>query len=316
VVAISNTSNETYRTATAADGSFSLDLPADETFLISYIHAGSYIGPTVFEGSGTEAYTALAPTGSTDLGDITLDEASGYALSATAPDDIDATVVVVAVDGIPVGAGNDGKTTQDDVTENREDSDQDKDGIPNIFDADEDNDGIRNGITEPPSGIEVVSDHVESVYMSSNIWADHGTIEAAEDLIALRLHVTPVAGQEDTIASVQCIDVPSSITDVATVRWAGSLGDPVDYPAENSLWADADHQLYQTTTLDPEQWIISIAPHAQMTVGDTFTIRVTYTDTSYEDFFITTSYFIQDWAQIASYNGIPMPADAGVKTNP
>jgi hypothetical protein len=217
---------------------------------------------------------------------------------------------------VPVGAGNDGKTTQDDITENRDDSDQDRDGIPNLFDADEDNDGIRNGITETPSGAEVVSDHVESVYMSSNIWADHDTTEAAEDLIALRLHVEPVTGQEDAIASVQCVDVPGSIADVATVRWAGSLGDPVDYPAENSLWTDAGHHLYQTTTLDQEQWIISIAPHAEMTVGDTFTIRVTYTDESTEDFFITTSYFIQDWAKLASYNGTSMPTTAGVKTNP
>jgi hypothetical protein len=316
VVAVSNSSNQTYRTTTAADGSFALDLPADESFLISYIHDGSYIGPTVFEGSGTAAYTALAPTASTDLGEITVDEASGYALCATAPDDIDNTAAAVAVDGVPVGAGNDGKTTQTDITENRADSDQDKDGIPNLFDADEDNDGIRNGITQTPSGAEVVSDHVESVYMSSNIWADHDTSDAAEDLIALRLHVVPVAGQEDTIANVQCIDVPGSIANVATVRWADSLGDPVDYPTENSLWADAEHHLYQTTALDPEEWIISIAPHAEMSVGDTFTIRVTYTDASYEDFFITTSYFIQDWAQIASYNGSPMPAAAGVKTNP
>jgi hypothetical protein len=87
-------------------------------------------------------------------------------------------------------------------------------------------------------------------------------------------------------------------------------------PAENSAWADADYLLYQTTTLSQEQWIISLAPHAEMTVGDTFTIRVTYTDTSYEDFIISTSYFIQDWAQIASYNSTPMPSDAGVKTNP
>jgi hypothetical protein len=316
VVAVSNSSNQTYRTTTAADGSFSLDLPADDTFLISYIHAGSYIGPTVFEGSGTEAYTALAPTESTDLGEITVDETGGYALSATAPAAIDETVTVVAADGVPVGAGNDGKTTQDDITENRDDSDQDQDGIPNLFDADEDNDGVRNGITETPSGAEVVSDRVEAVFMSSNIWADHDTNEAAEDLIALRLHVEPVEGQEDSIASVQCIDVPGSIAAVATVRWAGSLGDPVDYPAEHSYWADADYQLYQTTTLDQEQWIISITPHAEMTVGDTFTIRVTYTDASYEDFFITTSYFIQDWAKLASYNGTPMPADAGTKTHP
>ena len=53
-----------------------------------------------------------------------------------------------------------------------------------------------------------------------------------------------------------------------------------------------------------------------MAVGDTFTIRVTYTDNTYEDFFITTSYFIQTWATIASYNGTPMSTDSGTKSNP
>lgn len=316
VVAISNSSNKTYRTTTDSNGTFSLDLPDDETFLISYINSGTYIGPTVFDESETEVITGIALTESTDLGDITIDETSGYALAATAPTEIDDTATAVAVDGVPVGAGNDGKTTQADITENRSDSDQDKDGIPNLFDADEDNDGLRNGISETPSGIAVESDYVESVYMSSNIWADHDTSEPAEDLIALRLHIVPVGGQEDNIVSVQCIDLPESISDVATVRWASSLGDPHEYPTENSLWRDASFHLFQTTTLSPEEWIISITPHAEMAVGDTFTIRVTYSDSSYEDFFITTSYFIQDWAQLANYNGTAMPADKGIKTNP
>ena len=223
---------------------------------------------------------------------------------------------MVAANGVPVGAGNDGKTTQTGITENRDDSDQDQDGIPNIFDADEDNDGFRNGITEDPSAISVESDYIEQVYMSSNIWADHDTSETAKELIALRLHVVPLAGQEDAVASVECIDVPAAIADVATVRYASSLGDPVSYPTENSLWRDADYGLYQTTTLTREEWIISITPHADMTVGDTFTIRVTYTDATYEDFFITTSYFIKDWAQIASYNSTTMPATEGIKTDP
>jgi hypothetical protein len=316
VVAVSNSSNKTYRTKTGATGTFEMSLPSNESFLISYIHNGSYIGPTVFERSGTQAYTALAPTADADLGDVTLDESSGYALTAAAPDDVDSEVTVVANDGVPVGAGNDGKTTQTGITENRADSDQDQDGIPNLFDADEDNDGVRNGILETPSAMAVESDYIEAVYMSSNIWADHDTTEAAEDLMALRLHVEPLEGQEDTIASVQCIDVPAAIADVATVRFASSLGDPVSYPTENSLWRDAGYGLYQTTTLTPEKWIISITPHAEMTVGDTFTIRVTYTDASYEDFFITTSFFIQDWAKIASYNGTSMPAVEGVKTDP
>jgi hypothetical protein len=215
-----------------------------------------------------------------------------------------------------VGAGNDGKTTQTQITTTRQDSDTDMDGVPNIFDADEDNDGIRNGIKFIPSSEEVESDFIESVYMSSNIWADHDTTDPAYDLMALRLHVVPIESKKDIVSSVTCIDVPATIADVATVRWASSLGDPVSYPTENSLWSDSDYGLYKTTTLNPEQWIISIAPKAEMEVGDTFTIRVTYTDSTYEDFFITTSYFIQDWAKINKYNGLDMPPNEGIKTDP
>ena len=316
VVAVSNASNKTYRTTTGAGGSFSFNLPANQTFLISYIHDGSYIGPTVFDRSNTEVYSAITPDTNTDLGNITIDESAGYAMAETASDAVDSTVTAEAQNGIPVGAGNNGKTTQAGITTTRQDSDADMDGVPNIFDADEDNDGIRNGILSTPSSAEVESDFIESVYMSSNIWADHDTTDTAYNLMALRLHVVPVQGQEDTISSVKCIDVPATIADVATVRWASSLGDPVNYPTENSLWSGSEYGLYKTTTLDSEQWIISIAPKAKMEVGDTFTIRVTYTDSSYEDFFITTSYFIQDWAEIASYNSTNMPTDKGIKTDP
>jgi hypothetical protein len=134
--------------------------------------------------------------------------------------------------------------------------------------------------------------------------------------MAMRLHVVPIEGQEAMITGVQCIDVPATIADVATIRWASSLGDPSGYPTEGSLWSASTYNLYQTTTLDPEEWIISFTPRAEMEVGDTFTLRVTFTDDSYEDFFITTSYFIQDWARLASYNGTAMPTNAGTSTNP
>ncbi|MBI4237055.1 MAG: hypothetical protein HY696_01395 [Deltaproteobacteria bacterium] len=315
VVAVNNASNATVRATTASDGSFSLALSSAATYLISYIKDGSYIGPTVFDGAGSEVTMGLAPSDDTALGEITLDTTNGFARTTTAPDDASASVTAVASGGIPVGAGNDGKTAQSNIT-NRSDSDQDRDGIPNLFDADEDNDGVRNGIAATPSGIEVVSDRVDRVYASSNIWADHDTTSAARDLIALRLHVVPVAGQEDQIASVACIDVPSSIADTATVRFASSLGDPQSYPTENSLWEDAGYGLYQTTTLANEEWIVSLAPHADMAVGDTFTIRVAYTDASTEDFFIVMSYVLTDWARIASYNGTTMPTATGTKSAP
>lgn len=315
VVVIDNESNQTYSTTTSPGEEFSLEVPSESTYLVSIINDGSYVGPAVFDGSDSEVNTAITPSSDTELGSITVDTSSGYAMTSSVPDSVDDAVTAVATNGVPVGAGNDGKIQNDDITI-RSDSDEDMDGIPNIFDADEDNDGIRDGIISMPSSAAVVSDVVESVHMDSNIWANHGTTSGAEDLIALRLHVVPQNGQESLISGVQCIDVPSSIEDVATVRWAGSLGDPVDYPAENSLWQDDTYNLYQTTTLTTEEWIVSIAPNAIMNVGDTFTIRVTYTDSTYEDFFVSTSYVLTDWARIASYNQTAMPTSEGTSDTP
>lgn len=315
VVIVNNASNKTYHTTSDSEGAFSLEVPPGSSYLLSLINDGSYLGPTVFDGSGSEVNTAITPSSNTDLGAITVDTTNGYGRTSTAPDCVNIEVTAAATDGRPVGAGNDGKTQQNGIT-NRTDSDEDRDGVPNIFDADEDNDGIRNGIASTPSGATVVSDVVETASMSSNIWADHNTSSEAKDLIALWLYVTPVSGQESQISGVQCIDVPASIEDVATIRWSGSLGDPSGYPTENSLWKDASYNLYQTTTLSQEKWIVSITPRAMMNVGDTFTIRVTYTDSSYEDFFVTTSYVLTDWAKIMSYNGTTMPTTEGINTDP
>jgi hypothetical protein len=315
VVAIANDSNKTYLATTDNSGNFTLDVPPDDTYLVTLLNDGSYVGPTVFSGSGTEVNTGIKPSANTDLGSITVDTTAGYARTATDSTEVDATVTAVAVGGVPVGSGNDGKVTQTGIT-NRVDSDEDKDGIPNIFDADENNDGFRTGVLTRPSGSAVASSYVETVYMSSNIWAEHSTTEPAEDIIAMRFHVVPIAGQESMLASVACTSVPAIIQDVAQVRWADSLGNPTGYPTENSLWKTSGYGLYQTTTMTPEEWIISIRPAALMSVGDTFSIQVTYTDSTTETFFVSMPYILIDWARVVSYNSTTMPTVAGSKTVP
>ena len=107
--------------------------------------------------------------------------------------------------------------------------------------------------------------------------------------------------------SVQAISVPASIKDVAIIWDASSLGSPLNYPAEGTLWQNVSYNLYKTTALSNEQWTVLLIPKASMNVGDTFTIRVNYTGGSYQDFFITTSYVLTDWSKIVSYNSTTMP---------
>jgi len=129
----------------------------------------------------------------------------------------------------------------------------------------------------------------------------------------MRLHVYPVAGHEDEITSVECISVPATIRDIATIRGASSLGDPTDYPTEGSVWADSGHQLYQSTTLSNNHWIVSVKPKAIMKVGDTFTIRVHYTGGGYQDFYLTTAYVLTDWARISTYYSATMTSTVGTR---
>jgi len=319
VVASNNATNRVYSATTGADGTFTLRVPSGTSILMGFLNDGSYQGPTVFDGSGSEVNTVITPSAAEDLGSITLDTLSGYARVTTASSSVNTSVTAVASDGVPLGAGNDGKTVNDDIT-TRSDSDEDLDGIPNQFDADDNNSGIRRGVATADGTSTVVSDYVESVYMTSNIWAVHGEISTgatqaviAANEIAMRLHVIPVSGQESTLQSVQCTSVPASIASVAKVRLADSLGDPTDYPAEDSLWSAASYGLYETTTLTQEQWIISFKPVGVMGVGETFTIRVTYTDSSYEDFYLTLSYVLTDWAKITTYNGTTLTETVGTR---
>ncbi|NQU18335.1 MAG: carboxypeptidase regulatory-like domain-containing protein [Candidatus Saganbacteria bacterium] len=318
IVAIDNETNKTSRATTDSSGNFSIsNLTSGKSYTTSLIKNSAYSGPIVFSGSGSEVKTAIKPSADTDLGTITLDTTDGYAKPETAPSSVDTSVTAVADSGVPKGAGNTGKTENSGVT-NVTGSDTDKDGIPNVFDADEDNDGKRNGVAVAPSTklVSTYSSNVESVYMSSNIWADHATTVTAKNLIALRLHVVPQTGKESTISSVVCTGVPASIATVATVRYADSLGSPVSYPTENSLWSASSYGLYKTTTLTPEQWIISIKPNADMIVGEIFTINVNYSDGTNEEFDIVIPYFLTDWARITEYNGASLADTEGLKTNP
>lgn len=325
IVALVNDSNKTYDATTDANGNFSLTVPPDTQYQLGIIKDGAYRGPVIFGGADDEVNAVIKPTADVNLGSFTADLTEDYTRADEEPAIVDTSVVCRAQNGRPLGAGadNDGKIVNAGIT-NRDDSDMDKDCIHNIFDADEDNDGIRNGIASTARGALVTSDHIESAFMSSNIWSNHGEdllpgqqpADVAPELIAMWLNIVPKTGQESNVLSVQCTDVPAVIKDVAAVRYSSSIGDPDGYPAEHSLWKDASYNLYKTTTLPQEQWIISLQPNAMMAVGDTFTIKVTYTDSTYEYFYIAMPYILTDWATITTYNGTTLTDAIGSRTSP
>lgn len=322
VVAINNDSGKTYYGATDGSGNFSIKNVPTGDYETSLVDSNSsYFGPVVMKGGDSEVVMGITPDKDTNLGEIVVDEAKYIAKPAVEPtDSVNLNDTALASNGIPKGAvdHNLGKGADTLTSSTRDGSDMDKDGIPNIFDADENGDGIRNGIKESASTDEVNSVVVETVFMGMNIWSRHGDAFDAKDAIALRLQVIPRSGKESEIKSVSVIDVPASIKDVATVAWASSLGNlDSSYPAERSLWKDANYGMYRTEINGKISWIVSIVPRALPNVGDVFKIRVTYTDDSYEDFFKSISYVLTDVPKIIKYNNISVPGISGTSySNP
>ncbi|KAF0133689.1 MAG: hypothetical protein FD145_1148 [Candidatus Saganbacteria bacterium] len=321
VVAVDNGSGQTYSAATDSSGNFSLDIPSNISYEVSIIDSDSkYFGPIVMEGNSasSEVVVGIIPIDNTNLGTITVDNSGKkYAKPNTGPSGIiNSSDKAAATGGTPKGTSAGGKTIQSGITNRTTGADLDKDGIPNIFDADDDNDGIRNGIVTNPFGPALSSSTVESVFLSSNIWTTHGVSAEAKNDISMWVNVYAKSGKLDEIQSVQCINVPASIKDIATIRVSSSIGNPSSYPAENSLWKNDSYRLHKTTTLTSNQWIVSITPKAIMNIGDIFVIRVTYTNGGYEDFFISTSYVLTDWSRLQTYNGTTMPTLEGNSSTP
>jgi len=317
-VVIVDNDNNTYHASVDAEGHFEITLPSSTACAISLLDGDSkYFGPTIMVGDSSAPVMSILPTDDFDFGQIVVDASAGIAQPTNEPTSIaNLTDTVQANNGVPQGAGNTGKEQIVGLVSKEGSYDTDGDGIPNTFDADEDNDGIRNGIVEDPSTAQVESDIVYSVLPSSNLWATHGTTDPAYELIGMRLHVRVITPEGlDQISSVQCIDVPASIADTARIRSSGSLGDPESYPAEESLWKTWGYRLYKTTSLGDNHYVVSLQPGANMNVGDTFIIRVSYVGGSHEDFFIVMSYVLTDWPRFTTYNGTTMPTNEGVSSN-
>ncbi|MEA3493540.1 MAG: hypothetical protein U9R38_04040 [Candidatus Margulisiibacteriota bacterium] len=318
VVAVDNATGQTYYGNTDSSGDFSVSVPSGVSYEVSLIDSDSqYFGPIVMVGdtSSSEVVTGIDLSSDTDLGSIVLDSSKSMAQPSTVPNSANADATAVATNGVPQGAGNDGKTEQSGIT-NRTGADIDQDGIPNVFDADEDNDGIRNGIASNPTSATVVSNTIETVYISSNIWADHGTTSPAEDIILMRIHVVPKSGKLNEIVSVEVVGVPASIANAAIIWNSDSIGSPESYPSEGTLWSSVNYNLYKTTTLTNNEWTVLLIPKAIMNVGDIFTVRVHYGAGNYQDFFISTAYVMTDWSKINTYNTITMPSTQGVNSDP
>ncbi|MFH1581796.1 MAG: hypothetical protein ABIC39_06995 [Pseudomonadota bacterium] len=314
VVAVDNHTNQTYFSNIDSNGNFELNVPADASYEVSLIDNNSrYAGPIVMVGnsSSSEVVMGVNLTEDASLGAIVYSPSQGYALPDTQPTGIaDYADRATASTGVPAGAGDYGINASA-VSATREGSDMDADGIPNVFDIDEDGDTFRNGILGAPTSSTVISNTIEAVFLSMNLWRYHGITPDPGNEISLRIIVDPIDGMESYIQSVSVEAVPASIATVSIVASASSLGEVENYPIEGSLWSLSNFGMYRTTISGEIKWIISIHPVNLPQIGDIFKITVTYAGGSTQSFYQTISYVLTSIPSITTYNGIAVPPDDG-----
>ncbi len=319
VVAVEGSTGKTYYGKTDSSGSFSIPAISGASYEVSILDSSSkYLGPVIMSGTSasSEVDMTIAPTASKDMGDIVFDSTKKCAKPGTEPTDIIASAPKArASAGVPLGAGSSGKADSAKVIAGStmaSGCDKDLDGIPDVFDADDDGDGIRTGILTAPRTAKILtSTYIDRVDMSMNIWARHGTSWEAKDQIGLRIIVTPLSGKASSIVSAEVADVPASIKNTAIIWGASSLGTIVGYPAERTLWQTVSYSLYQTTISGTACHAVLIIPKSDLLVGDTFKVRIHFADGSYEDYFKTISYVLNDISRVTTYNGSAVPASSG-----
>lgn len=134
-----------YLIDTESGGDFEFTVPGDDSYSFHILDDSfHYVAPLVmgvYDSTATEVPSGLEiDTADIELGNILLSESEYVAvLAAGALIQIDSTMIATAINGIPIGANNQGLETSGN---NGTTLDLDGDGIINIMDSDDDGDGI------------------------------------------------------------------------------------------------------------------------------------------------------------------------------
>jgi len=313
VVAVSDQTGAVYRGAVSEDGTFQINVPESEegNTLIQTIVGpdGKPLGPIVMSDDGA---TGLKPEGETDLGTILLpgDPAAEPITvgtdSAIGGSDVDpATRARLDENGVPVGVksfgkGPDSLLSEGDVADG---ADRDKDGLVDLFDADDDGNGVVNDF-EPGRGtwtVPATADVRPNFFMNLKIPVEDaavfytGTDEQKDTALATKTVITfevvPEPSATRTIASVRMLDTPApAYLSTATVLASG--------PGPAPLWSATG---YAFTLEGDGRYDAFVTPQAVMDCGDSFTVEVTYTDGTSEQFTRMIAYVFKSIPEIKQF---------------
>lgn len=294
VVAQSSSTGEVYTTTTSADGSFTLELPENEsgaTFTVTLVNnEGKPMGAMLFGDDGA----GMGYTGLEVLGDVSLGTLDVPADPGTAPikpgDDSALDAAVIAEDvlarlntaGAPVGADNVGKgddaKTSNPTSNSKQTADADMDGMIDIFDADDNGNGTIDEL-DPDQKPDVFDDlHGLNLVLFMNLKisdADAGfyfggdvpNIEKSlreDTVITFELFFDGRAGRTLVAANVLAAPAPPYLPDTVLLGGGGK-------------WVDSGFALQPAGA---NHFNAFVTPNAIINAGDTFVIEAQFDDGS------------------------------------
>ncbi|MFQ6008951.1 MAG: hypothetical protein ACE5K8_08390, partial [Candidatus Zixiibacteriota bacterium] len=160
-----------YVVTTEPDGSFEFIVPAGGSYTFHILDSAyHYVAPIVmaeYNPDTTEVPEAIeVDTSDVDLGNIILSDSDYVAVLAS--DEhivIDTSMIAAAVNGIPVGADNQGTSTEGGIGSTL---DHDGDGVIDIMDSDDDGDGVIDEFDDDWQKIEALSTAVDGLGLFIN----------------------------------------------------------------------------------------------------------------------------------------------------
>jgi hypothetical protein len=295
VVVVNAQSGATYSATTETDGTFEVDLPADEdgeSCVVTLLgNDGKPLGPVIF-GQGTDGgQTGLHLDGDVEIGDINVPDNLADGPIAPAPDggfdpgSIDGDVTArVDGNGVPVGIatfgrGQDAQGTASDDPKHQADADQD--GLVDLFDGDDDGDGTVDDFDADadltpglPAGLDLnffmnlkISDTDAVAFFTGDTT---GIENALKTMTVITFEVRGNAGLGKNITTAKIIAPPApapAYLPKMTVSFGGGGG---------SLWSASSYTISPDT--DPNHFQEWVVPNDFMNTGDTFTVEITYDD--------------------------------------
>jgi hypothetical protein len=312
VVAQSDATGVVYRGATSEEGDFQIDIPADEagnSFMVTILGPdGRAVGPVILDAANNEGATGLAMERDADLGTLDLPDDPTQAPIAPGADGDVADLVDHSItarlndNGVPVGLGSVGKGADAVAETNRAEGvvDTDGDGLIDMLDADDDGNGIVDDFDAGGDAGPRPPDVQANFFMNLKVQAELAPAYYAgtPEEIAARL-------AQDTVITFEVLGEPNASRTIASARLLETPGPAYltgatttgNVPGSPALWSEANYAFVQQS----DRFYVFVCPNAVMDAGDSFTVEITFDDSTVEQYCRMINYVFKNIPKLLQY---------------